>query len=180
MKKRWRACHHRLAVALAVSVLGMLVVCATAAGDPPGPFATISGSVAPGSSQTFNASPVTGSHTSVMVRVTILAGTSLAAGSVVNESFFPPFGFSAGNVQWLPTSVSYGPGDSPGFSVDNFRGTMTASFTAQFYDVPAAPATYSGTSVYDSTSQLPQDSDLDFVVPGTAQYVADLSLLAER
>ncbi len=39
---------------------------------------------APGSSQTFTASPVTGSYISVMVRVTILAGTSLAAGSVVN------------------------------------------------------------------------------------------------
>jgi hypothetical protein len=30
--------------------------------------------------------------------------------------------------------------------------------------------------VYDNTSQISQDSDLDFVVPGTARYVADLSL----
>jgi hypothetical protein len=176
MRIWWRRGHQRVAVAVALGVLGILVVCGTAVGDPSGPFATLSGSVAPFGSQTFNAPPVIGSHGSVMVRLAVLSGTSNVFGGVVGDTGPYAFAFTPGSMQWLPTTVSYGPGDSPGFSVANNDASLTASFTAQFYDLPAAPATYSGASVYDSTSFATQDSNLEFVVPGSAQYVVDLSL----
>jgi len=88
-------------------------------------------------------------------------------------------GLATGDVAWQGAGVSYAPGDTPEIQVNNYD-SQPVSFSVEFFDEPSSPASYSGSSFLASSGPgccSPSDeSELFYAVPGTAPYVADVSL----
>ena len=156
-----------------VSVFVALFVSSSATADPTGPFATITGTVAANSGDHFSAQPVATGHSSVVFRVTETGGRA---------EFYtggdPAGDLEPGDVFWGGVGYSYAPGDTPSIFVENFD-SQAVSFSVDFFDQPQAPATYYGSSFLpslNSCSCSPDESVLHFSAPGTARYVADVTL----
>ncbi|MGI8715400.1 MAG: FlgD immunoglobulin-like domain containing protein [Solirubrobacteraceae bacterium] len=157
-------------IVLAV-ILAALVATPSANADPAGPFATITGSVPAGSNMNFSALPLATGHTNVVVRITVSGGE--ANFSSPGSPYFDNFpSLYSGDVSWEGLQGSFAPGDTPQIQVEALGNTtQSVSFSAEFFDEPRAPASYSG-----SSSAQSDESDLHFSVPGAATYVADVSL----
>jgi hypothetical protein len=146
----------RAATRLAASVAAFLLVAAgLARADVPAPFATLSGACPAGQQSVFSASPVTATHSNVVVRYAATSGSPALDGTTI----------PAGRVQWYPRSSAITTNSTPSVSVYNCSSQASA-FQVAFYDRPSAPVTYSGVG----------NSDLPFTYVGDAQYVADLQL----
>src|SRR5262249_12739060 len=143
-------------------VLGTILVAAVTAPGAAGaavptPFATLSGVCPAGQQSAFSAAPVATTHSDVVVRYAVTSGAPHFEGTTM----------SAGDVRWYPRGSAVAANSAPGVSVWNCSYSPSA-FQVGFYDLPAAPVTYSGVG----------SSDLPFRYNGQAQYVADLQLSA--
>jgi hypothetical protein len=136
--------------------------------DPGSPFASISGAVSAGGHAEVAGLPVPAAHPHVIMRLT-QTGSSQVDLYVDGEE--PDV--SSGDVVWS-VSDSLDPGDTPSASAENLDGVNGATFSAEFFDEPTAPVSYSGVSSIGSTSA--QNSILPFFTPGTAPYVASVSV----
>ena len=158
-----------------VAVFMALFVTSSAAADPTGPFATITGTVAANSGRHFSAEPVATGHSSVVFRVTETGGQ---AEFYTGGAGDPAGDLEPGDVFWGGVGYSYAPGDTPSIFVENFD-SQDVSFSVEFFDQPQAPATYSGSSFlpsFNACSCNPDESVLHLSAPGTARYVADVTL----
>ncbi|MGO9794100.1 MAG: FlgD immunoglobulin-like domain containing protein [Solirubrobacteraceae bacterium] len=155
---------------------------ASACADPAGPFATITGTVAAGSLQVFTAAPVATAHSNVVFRVTENGSQGFVNFAVydgVNGDMGEVFGLAPTDVAWQGAGVAYAPGDIPEIQVNNWDSSPVA-FSVEFFDEPSSPASYSGSSFQATTGpnccSPSDDSQLLYSVPGTATYVADVTL----
>jgi hypothetical protein len=161
------------------------VAAGPASADPTGgPFETITGTLAPGDDQNFSATaPLATAHRNVIVRFAV-SGPGATGVSLDNPAWSPE-GINdaeAGEVIWTPMpnydynpSVGYGVGDTPTVEVSN-NGATSASFEIDMYDVPSAPVAFSGASFDDTAADTAPPSDLQFVAPGAAPYVANVTI----
>jgi hypothetical protein len=155
------------AVAAGLAAGTLVATVATASADPSSPFATLVGSVdSSGASATVVGTPVPSAHENVLVRLTQSGSSKLQFGfGEVN-----PADVGSGDVIW-----THGPylnaGDIPSLSAQDFDAVNGASFSAEYIDEPTAPTSYSGTS-----STASDDSELSFFTPGTAPYIASVSV----
>ncbi|MGO9901117.1 MAG: FlgD immunoglobulin-like domain containing protein [Solirubrobacteraceae bacterium] len=150
--------------------------------DPAGPFATITGTVAADSLQYFTAAPVAAAHSNVVFRVTENGSQGFVNFYVydgVNGDMGEVLGLAPSDVAWQGADVAYAPGDIPEIQVNN-GDSSPVTFSVQFFDEPQAPASYSGSSfqatIGPNCCSPSDDSQLLYSVPGTATYVADVTL----
>ncbi|MDT7784337.1 MAG: FlgD Ig-like domain, partial [Pseudonocardiales bacterium] len=130
----------------------------------PAAFATMNVDCPSGTDKKFLANPASASHDATLVRYAVTAGKPYLIRP--GMGVFPP----AGTVLWQ-VAGPVAAGESP--SVDA-RCTAASAFTATFYDRPSAPSTFAGEG--GDPSGPHSNSELGFIAPSTAQYVADLTL----
>jgi hypothetical protein len=140
-----------------VGLAGALSAAPSFAADPV-QFATLNGPCTT-NGNTVYAAPVTSPHAHILMRYTVASGAAYLDSSVDS--------IAAGDVIWNPRTAGLNTNDPP--SVYAFCDSPQ-TFTATFFDVPTTPTTFSGIG-NDTTG-----STVEFVAPGSGQYVADLSL----
>ncbi len=152
---------------LRAAIAGLCLLMSSAASaraDPAGPFATVSG----GCGEATGA-PVSVAHPNVVVRIAVSSGdANFDAGARVSWA-------GPGDTVWV-TGASLNPGDTPSVSTSTGCDSGTA-YTAEFFDDPSAPATYTGVSSPQASSlAAPCNSLLLWEAPGSAPYVANVTL----
>jgi hypothetical protein len=144
-------------VAALVGLAGVLPAAPAFAADPV-QFATLNGPCTTNGNTVYGL-PVTSPHAHILMRYTVASGAAYLDSSIDS--------ITAGDVIWNPRAVGLNTNDPP--SVYAFCDSPE-TFTATFFDVPTTPTTFSGIG-NDTTG-----STVEFVAPGSGQYVADLSL----
>jgi hypothetical protein len=158
-------------VALTAGIaIGFLAAAVPAAeGDPSSPFAAISGSVDAGidggTTTTAAGFAVPSSHQNVVVSLSQTGSSQLGLDSNGGSA-----DVGSGDVVWTGGS-SLEAGDTPSVTATNDDEANGATFSANFFDEPTAPISYSGVS-----STASDDSQLLFLTPGTAPYVASVTV----
>jgi hypothetical protein len=139
-----------------------------AAADPSSPFAAISGSVDAGTYDMSVAGlPVPNAHPNVIARLTQTGSSRLYLGSDGGNGYV-----GSGDVIWVnPSYSSLDPGATPSVTVSNNDDANGAAFSVELFDEPTAPLSYAGVSSTASNA-----SQLLFLTPGTAPYVANVSV----
>jgi hypothetical protein len=144
-------------VSALAGLAGVLSAAPAFAADP-FQFATLTGPCTTNGNTVYGA-PVTSPHAHILMRYTVTSGAAYLDSSVDS--------IAAGDVIWNPRTAGLNTNDPP--SVYAFCDSPE-TFTATFFDVPTTPTTFSG--IGNNTT----GSTVEFVAPGSGQYVADLSL----
>jgi D-glucuronyl C5-epimerase C-terminus/PASTA domain len=160
-------------VALLATVAAVLTVTTVAFGTASAgsglgaPFVTHSGTCPASPGYTMFTVPISAAHPDPVAELTADGPATLRD---ANHAGVDTGG--AGTV-WKPWGKSLSPGDSVTVEVD-CNSPRDVSFTFDLYDAPSAPFTLAG-AVTNCPTCSPQN-DIRFSTPGTAHYVADLTL----
>jgi hypothetical protein len=148
-----------------VAVLGAGVA---RAGDPT-PYSSVSGTCDPdhvSGPVDYFAPGLTEQHIYTLIRFAPSAGSGMFQ---AGQSGLLAQPFAGGTVIWR-RDARHDPGESPRVTVDCQESDVPVPFTATFLDRPTTPATYNGANTSGD------ESELVFVAPSRANYVADLVL----
>ncbi len=178
---------------LFVVIAVLVAVLPSIAGADPagGPFATIAGTAPAGTNALFPAvfsaaNPLAGPETNVIARVSV-SGLSESDAFVdpdlencVGGDPFQPY---AGEIVWGPWAgqpSGLPAGYTPSVGVCP-PGNTEPTVSVELFEAPSAPASFTGATFLDPEygaygDVRPAGSELDFVVPGLAQYVAKVTL----
>jgi D-glucuronyl C5-epimerase-like protein/PASTA domain-containing protein len=159
-------------VALLASAAAVLTLTAGAFGSSGdraagAPFVSHSGTCPSAAGETTFTVPISADHPDPVAELTADGPATLrdAHGGGVDTG-------GAGTV-WEPWGESLSAGDSVNVEVD-CSGSTDVSFTFNLYDAPSTPFTVSGAGTSCPTCSA--RNDIRFSAPGTAHYVADLTL----
>jgi hypothetical protein len=159
-----------LATAAAVLMLTTVALGSSGGRAAPGlgaPFFSHSGTCSASAGSTTFTAPISAGHPDPLAELTADGPATLhaASGDAVDTG-------GAGTV-WDPWGKSLSPGEPVTVEVD-CNGSTDVSFTFDLYDAPSTPFTVSG-AVTSCPACSPRN-DIRFAAPGTAHYVADLTL----
>jgi hypothetical protein len=143
------------------AVLGAVLLTAPAAhaGGLGAPFVTLTGSCSAGGEADLTSGPVGADHPNVVEQLVAGGGPGIGDSEA----------FGTGDVMYGNTA-GLAAGDVFGDGVSCPDATSAVPFTLRLFDVPPVPVTY------DGRMSVPTQHSLPFVAPGTAQYVADVSV----
>ena len=162
------------AVRLLLSLLLALVLlpASAASADLGSPFATVTGVCDPTATgeSDFSTAPVASTHANLLERLSATGGPG---------DFYPygddaDYTFSDGDVIWGRDAYTLPADTSADGRVYCDGSTSPVSYAVDFFDVPTTPVAFSGR--HTQSGGCCDSDDLIFNAPGTARYVADLSL----